>query len=424
MLSIKWIRNNKEAFQELLKRRNIQHFNLEELLSLDEESRQIITLIQHFRQSKSKKSQELAKLRGVSNRDIITLKRDIGHIDEKLKELSKKSYIQDKINNILSEIPNLLDEDVPWELGEKKNKIIKVWGGVEKKLPFTAKMHDKLMEDLQMVDLVNTAKFSGSKFVTLRKDLAKLNRALINFMIDHNVSKGFEELDPPHVVKASALYNTGQLYKFQKDLYLLENDKLGLIPTGEVPLVNMCANDIIKFVDLPVRFTSFTACYRREAGAAGNDTRGLMRNHQFGKVEIVSITDEVSSTQEHEFLLFVVEDILKKLDIPYRVVLLCAGDTGFSSSKTFDIEVWLPASGIFKEISSISNCKDFQARRASIRYKDAKNNNIIAHSLNASSLAVGRTIVAILENYQNSDGSVSVPNALVSYMNGQKIIQK
>ncbi|MBF8247138.1 MAG: serine--tRNA ligase [Rickettsia sp.] len=424
MLSIKWIRNNKESFSKFLKKRNIPDFDLETLLTLDEEVRQITTLIQSFKQSKSKKSALLAKFRGVSNRDVINLKRDIDHIDEKLSELDNRSIVEEKLHKMLSEVPNLLDEDVPEGIGEDMNQVLKTYDASDKKFSFEIQTHDKILNDLQMIDFINTSKFSGSKFVTLKGDLAKFNRALINFMIDHNTNYGFEELYPPYIVRESALYNTGQLYKFHNDLYLLSEDKLGLIPTGEVPLVNMVADSILKLEELPKRFVAFTSCFRREAGSAGVENKGLIRNHQFGKVELVSITDELNSKEEHEFLLHVVENLLKKLEIPYRVVVLCGGDTGFTASKTFDIEIWLPASKIYKEISSISNCRDFQSRRANIRYKDANNKNVLAHSLNASSTAIGRTIIAIAENYQDLNHSISIPSVLIPYMDGQKKLMK
>jgi seryl-tRNA synthetase len=286
-----------------------------------------------------------------------------------------------------------------------------------------AKEHYELGEALGMMDFQMTAKMSGSRFVTLKGDLAKLERALVSFMLDIHTSEfGFYEMSPPALVRPSAMYNTGQLPKLADDSFVTTND-YRLIPTGEVPLTNMVADSIIPREELPIRYVAYTPCFRSEAGSAGRDTHGMLRVHQFGKVELVTISVPEESEAEHEHMLSASETILQKLEIPYRVMLLCSGDIGFASKKTYDIEAWLPGQNKYREISSVSNCGDFQARRMKARYKEfgAKDTTLL-HTLNGSGLAVGRTLIAIMENYQNPDGSITVPEALISYMGGKKII--
>jgi seryl-tRNA synthetase len=277
-----------------------------------------------------------------------------------------------------------------------------------------------------MMDFEQTAKISGSRFVTLKGALARLERAIISFMLDtHTEEFQFEEMSPPALVRPEAMYNTGQLPKLAEDSYVTEDGKFRLIPTGEVPLTNMVADSILKREELPIRYVAYTECFRSEAGSAGKDTRGMIRNHQFGKVELVTITVPEESEFEHERMLNAAEEILKRLELPYRVMLLCSGDMGFSAQKTFDLEVWLPGQKKYREISSISNCGDFQARRMKARYKEfGATNTTFVHTLNGSGLAVGRTIVAILENYQNADGSITIPEALRPYMGGDSTIRK
>lgn len=417
MLDIKWIRENEKEFNNALHKRGVK-FCFEELVSLDEEKRQTITMIQQFQQAKNTKSKKLAGFKGKVSREFEETKRDVQHINEKLSELASRLEKSDKLKDIMDNIPNVPHKDVPHGADESMNKLVRDF-----KKPISmpyAKEHFELGKNLGMMDFEQTAKISGSRFVTLKGKLARLERALISFMIDiHSDKFQFDEISPPTIVKSEAMYNVGQLPKFSEDSYSIEGGNFRLIPTGEVPLTNMVADSILKREDLPQRYVGYTECFRSEAGSAGRDTRGMIRNHQFGKVELVTITTPDESEVEHEHMLNAAEEVLKQLDIPYRVMLLCTGDMGFSARKTYDIEVWLPGQKTYREISSLSNCGDFQARRMKARYKEinAKETSFV-HTLNGSGLAVGRTLVAILENYQNEDGSITIPEALRPYMGG------
>lgn len=423
MLDIKWIRENKKEFDSLLQKRGVK-VNTEELLTLEEEKRQLTTLIQQFQQARNAKSKKLGSLKGKGGRDFDDIKRDVEHINEKLSELSKQLVDSDRYKEIMDNIPNLPLNDVPYGTDESMNKLVRECGK-PKNIP-NAKDHYDLGKELGLMDFEETAKISGSRFVTLKGKLAKLERAIISFMIDvHTEDFGYMEVSPPILVKPEAMYNVGQLPKFSEDSYLTEGGNYRLIPTGEVPLTNLVANSIQKREDLPQRYVAYTECFRSEAGSAGKDTKGMIRNHQFGKVELVSITTEEESKDEHMRMLSAAEEILKRLEIPYRIMLLCSGDMGFSARKTYDLEVWLPGQNKYREISSVSDCGDFQARRMKARYKEFGDNQTrFVHTLNGSGLAVGRTVVAILENYQNEDGSITIPAALVPYMGGETIIEK
>ena len=423
MLDIKWIRENEEEFNNLLRKRGVK-FETSIILELDEERRQLTTLIQQFQQAKNLKSKRLGALRGGATKESEEVKRDVEHINDKLAELNSRVGQSDKLQQIMDNIPNLPDASVPYGTDESMNKIIRTFkepNNIE-----YAKEHFELGTNLGMMDFEQTAKISGSRFVTLKGGLSRLQRALASFMIDiHRDEFQFEEVSPPVLVRPEAMYNTGQLPKLADDSYLTEEGKYRLIPTGEVPLTNLVADSILKREDLPIRYVAYTECFRSEAGSAGKDTRGMIRNHQFGKVELVTITVPEESQDEHERMLNAAEEILKRLDLPYRVMLLCSGDMGFSAQKTYDLEVWLPGQKKYREISSISNCGDFQARRMKARYKDFNaTSTTFVHTLNGSGLAVGRTIVAILENYQNEDGSINIPDVLQKYMGGETIISK
>ena len=319
----------------------------------------------------------------------------------------------------MSRIPNLPHESVP--VGdETKNKEIKLIGE-KKDFSFELKEHFDIGEDLGIMSFEDAANISGARFVIQKGMLSRLERSIANFMLDLHTSEfGYEEVNVPILVRGDALYGTGNLPKFEEDLFKTTNDYF-LIPTAEVPLSNLTRGKILDIADLPKRFVSHTPCFRSEAGAAGKDTRGIMRQHQFYKVELVSLTSEQKSEDEHERMLSCAEEVLKKLDLHYRVVILSSEDMGFSAQKTYDIEVWLPGQKAYREISSCSNCGDFQARRMNSRYKDGKDIKFL-HTLNGSGLAVGRTLIAIMENYQNSDGSIEVPDVLQPYMNNQKTI--
>ena len=423
MLDIKWIRENEQEFSNLLQKRGIK-LDSSIIVELDEEKRQLTTLVQQFQQAKNIKTKRLGSFKGVATKESGEIKRDVEHINEKLAELSAKMGQSDKLQKIMDNLPNLPAEDVPYGTDESMNKLIRTFK--EPNVIENAKEHFELGTDLGMMDFEQTAKISGSRFVTLKGTLARLERAIINFMLDtHTEEFQFEEMSPPALVRPEAMYNTGQLPKLAEDSYVTEDGKFRLIPTGEVPLTNMVADSILKREELPIRYVAYTECFRSEAGSAGKDTRGMIRNHQFGKVELVTITVPEESGFEHERMLNAAEEILKRLELPYRVMLLCSGDMGFSAQKTFDLEVWLPGQKKYREISSISNCGDFQARRMKARYKEfGASNTTFVHTLNGSGLAVGRTIVAILENYQNADGSITIPEALRPYMGGDSTIRK
>ncbi len=424
MLDIKWIRENQEEFDNLLSKRGVK-IDSDELISLDKKKRQLTTLLQQFQQAKNKKSKKLAGLKSKFTKEFEDTRREIYHINEKLTELSSRTDNTEKLQKIIENIPNLLNKEVPYGTDKTMNKLVR---GFKKPTEFgyDAKEHFELGKNLEMMDFEQTAKISGTKFVTLKKKLARLERSLINFMIDTHVEKfQFDEVSPPILVRPESMYNVGQLPKFSEDSYSTLGEKYRLIPTGEVPLTNMVSNSILKRDELPKRFVAYTECFRSEVGSAGKNAHGMMRNHQFGKVELVAVTTSDESQNEHEHMTNAAESILQKLDIPYRIMLLCSGDTGFSACKTYDIEVWLPGQKKYREISSISNCGDFQARRMKTRYKEfGANKTSFVYTLNGSGLAVGRTIVAILENYQNKDGSITIPEVLRPYMRGDTKIEK
>lgn len=417
MLDIKWIRENEKEFKEYLRKRNIE-IDIKGLIALDEEKRQLTTLIQQFQQARNAKSKKLGEFKGKATKEFESIKRDVHHINEKLTELSATLEQNDKLKQIMDCLPNVPSKEVPYGLDENSNKLVRSF-----KKPIeipNAKEHFDLGKNLGMMDFEQTAQVSGSRFVTLKGKLAKLERALISFMIDlHTEKHNFSEVSPPVLVRSEAMYNVGQLPKFSEDSYSIDGQDFRLISTGEVPLTNMVAKQMLKMEELPFRYVAYTECFRSEAGSAGRDTRGMIRNHQFGKVELVTISTEEESGSEHEHMLGAAEEVLKQLDLPYRVMILCSGDMGFCANKTYDIEVWLPGQKKYREISSVSNCGDFQARRMKARYKDiATKETKFVHTLNGSALAVGRTMVAILENYQNADGSITVPEVLRPYMGG------
>jgi seryl-tRNA synthetase len=420
MLNIKWIRENKDIFDEMLRKRFIEPMS-DKITKLDEIKRNKTDLIQKLQHARNVKSKTLGDMESKFGEDFESIKRDVEDINEKLENLNLDLNNDNELNDILNMLPNIPEEDVPYGIDGSMNKLVRTYGKT-KILPH-GKQHFELGDKLGLMDFTQTAKMSGSRFVTLKGDLAKLERALISFMIDtHTQEFDFVELSPPALVRDIAMYNAGQLPKFAEDSFETTNG-YRLIPTAEVSLVNMVADSIIAREKLPIRYVAHTPCFRSEAGSSGRDTRGMIRLHQFSKVELVTITTPEESKNEHEYITNASEAILKKLDLPYRVMLLCTGDMGFSAQKTYDLEVWLPGQKQYREIASCSNCGDFQARRMKARYKEFKSSeNTFVHTLNASGLAIGRTIVAILENYQNEDGSITVPDVLVSYMGGlQKI---
>jgi seryl-tRNA synthetase len=370
-----------------------------------------------LQQQRNNQAKMLGQIKDKTGTEFQKAKEEAGEINKKLDELNAKSDSDKKLEAILETLPNIIGEEVPLGEDESHNKIIRTVGII----PDIAnpKEHFELGENLGLMDFEQTAKISGSRFVTLTGGLARLERALASFMLDiHTKEFDYLEVSPPALVRPSAMYNTGQLPNLEEESFVTTND-YRLIPTAEVSLTNLVADKIIAREELPIRFTAYTPCFRSEAGSAGKDTRGMIRVHQFNKVEMVSITTPDESEAEHQRMLSAAETILQRLKLPYRVMLLCSGDTGFCSKKTFDLEVWLPGQNQYREISSVSNCSDFQARRLKARYKEfGASETTLVHTLNGSGLAVGRTLIAVLENYQNQDGSIRVPDVLVPYMGG------
>ena len=428
MHDIKSIRNNPKKFDQTLKDRNLKPVS-EKVLKLDSEIRKFKTKLQEVQENRNLKSRKIGLLIK-ENKDPISLQNEVKELKNKLTLLEENIRNAElDLNKILMSLPNILDEDVPIGFSEDENKLVKKWGKI-KNFGFIPQDHVKLGERNNEMDFKTGAKLSGSRFVLMRNDLALLERSLITFMLDTNIKEfGHQEISPPYLVNSAALTGTGQLPKFSEDLFET-NDGKWLIPTSEVPLTNIVSNEILKEQDLPFNFVSYSPCFRSEAGAAGKDTRGMIRQHQFSKVEMVSIVNPKKSNLELERMTKCAELILQKLELPYRVIILCSGDTGFSSKKTYDIEVWLPGQndgkGEYREISSCSNCGDFQSRRMNSRFREQETKDIkFVHTLNGSCLAVGRTMIALIENYQNEDGSVEVPKILQPYMHGkQKILLK
>ena len=426
MHNIKYIRNNPKQFEKLMKRRGIS-LKSSEILDIDNDIRSYQTKMQILQEKRNKASKDIGLLISQGT-DISSLKKNISDyksdltiMDEKVKDLNLK------LNNLVIELPNSLEDDVPEGKSEEENQFIKAWGE-KPQFSFNPLDHVEIGEKLNQMDFKRGVKISGSRFVLLRGQLALLERALSTFMIETHLNDDeFEEISPPFLVKEHALFGTGQLPKFSDDLFHT-TDNRWLIPTAEVPLTNIVSNEIIDKNNLPLRFVANTPCFRSEAGAAGSDTRGMIRQHQFSKVEMVFVTHPTKSNEELEYLVSCAEKILQKLKLPYRVMMLCSGDVGFSAKKTYDLEVWLPGQnsgqGLYREISSCSNCGDFQARRMNAKFKDKVSNEIdFLHTLNGSGLAVGRTMIAILENYQQKDGSIVIPDALLPYMRGLKKIE-
>jgi seryl-tRNA synthetase len=423
MHDIKWIRNSKEEFDQSMVKRGLKPA-ADKVINLDEDKRQLVTLVQHLQHAKNEKAKLIALIKDKGSREFERNVKDCNDINSKLEELQKKLEVDDRLEVLLSTLPNVLAADVPLGKNEDSNQIIRSFGSAPR-FTFKPKLHYELGESLGMMDFAQAAKISGSRFVLLKDQLAKLERALANFMLDmHTNEFNFTEISPPLLVKDSAMFGVGQLPKFADDSFQTTSG-LRLIPTSEVSLANIVSDSIIPVENLPLRFVAFTPCFRLEAGSAGKDTRGMMRQHQFSKVELVSIATPEDAEQEHEMIVNSATKVLERLELPYRVMLLCSGETGFSAKKQYDIEVWLPGQNKYREISSCSNCGEFQARRmkARFRYKGQKETKFI-HSLNGSALAVGRTMIAILENYQNEDGSIKVPTALQPYLGGLQVIGK
>jgi seryl-tRNA synthetase len=420
MIDLRWLRENPDGFDAALRRRGLPPAAAS-VLALDEERRAVETRLQEEQALRNRLSREVGEAKRARDETRAALLMDqVASLKDGLKEAEERQReLQAKLDLILATLPNVLADEVPDGPDETHNRVERTVGE-PRSFEFQPLQHDELGAPLGL-DLAAGAKLSGARFVVLRGALARLERALGNFMLDlHTGEHGYRETAVPFLVRDQALFGTGQLPKFADDLFRTTAD-LWLIPTAEIPLTNIVAGEILEEQRLPLRLTSLTACFRSEAGAAGRDTRGMIRQHQFSKVELVSITTPEQSAAEHERMTGCAEEVLRRLELPYRVVTLASGDTGFLSRKTYDIEVWLPGQGCYREISSCSIFGDFQARRMNARYRPREGKGTrFVHTLNGSGLAVGRTLIAILENFQEPDGSVLIPPRLRPYMQGQE----
>ncbi|OGW73142.1 MAG: serine--tRNA ligase, partial [Nitrospirae bacterium RIFCSPHIGHO2_02_FULL_40_19] len=394
----------------------------DQISAANEKRKKIITESEKLRQEQNKVSEEIAKLKKEkkdAERQISDMKGVSDHIKQFETELNHE---EEKIKDILLNIPNLLHDSVPVGKNSQDNKEIRKWGTLPK-FDFTPQDHLALGEKLNIIDVARASKISGSRFALLKGWGAKLERALINFMLDINTKEGgYQEILPPFMVNQTAMTGTGQLPKFSEELFKVQDTEYYLIPTAEVPLTNIYRDEILDKTQLPMYLTAYTPCFRREAGSYGKDVKGLIRQHQFNKIELVKIVEPERSYEELEKLTQDAEKILQRLELPYRVISLCTSDMGFGAAKTYDLEVWFPSQNCYREISSCSNFEDFQSRRMNLRYRpDPKSKPRFPHTLNGSALAVGRTLIALLENFQQKDGSIKIPQALQSYVGTDKI---
>ena len=421
MLDIKLIRENPEKVNELLKRRN-PDLSIDAVLAVDEERRQIQTQADELRAKRKNESQKIGMMKkNGENTDAI--QEDVRKLGDEIKALEEKQVeLDEKQRNLLLYTPNIPDETTPIGASDADNVEVSKWGEPTK-FDFEFKAHWDLCEEKNLVDFERGVKISQSRFTLYRGKGAKLERAVINFFLDeHTEKQGYEEILPPFMCNSATMTGTGQLPKFKEDMYKCVDEDLYLIPTAEVPVTNIYQNEILSEDDLPKYMTAYTPCFRREAGSAGKDTRGLIRVHQFNKVEMVKLCTPETSKDEHEKLTEDAEEMLKKLNLPFRRVALSTGDFGFSANKCWDLEVWMPSYNAYKEISSCSNFGDYQARRANIRYKEkATGKTRFVHTINGSGLAVGRTVAAIIENFQQADGTIIVPEVLRKYTGFDKI---
>ncbi|HBQ86925.1 MAG TPA: serine--tRNA ligase [Syntrophomonas sp.] len=424
MLDVKRLRANPEKIENGLKKRNMSGI-LDKFLVYDEQKRNLLTKSEELKSFRNRASQEVARL-SKAGKDTEELKEQIRRTGQDIKEMdSELKELDDLLQDMLLRMPNIPHESVPVGEDDKSNVEIRRWGQPVA-FDFEPQAHWDIGPDLDILDFERAAKLSGARFTVYKGLGARLERAVINFYLDVHTSKhGYQEIFPPFMVGSHCMLGTGQLPKFADDMFKIEGRDMYLIPTAEVPLTNLFREEIMESKDLPTYVTAYTACFRAEAGSHGRDTRGVIRQHQFNKVEMVKLVAPQTSYDELEKLTNDAEEVLQLLGLPYRVVLLSSGDMGFSSAKTYDIEVWMPSYNDYKEISSCSNCEDFQARRANIRYRpEPKGKLQYVHTLNGSGVAVGRTIAAILENYQQEDGSVIVPEVLRPYMGGVEVITK
>lgn len=424
MLDIKFIREHSEEVKTCLLNRH-NSFDVDEVLALDQRRRELLAETETLKSQKNAESKKIAvaKKNGEDATEAITAMREVG---QKISAIDKElSEVEEKLHNLLLHIPNMTDLSVPVGKDDSENPEVRKWGEIPT-FDFPVKAHYELGDELGIFDSERAGKVSGARFYFYLQAAARLERALYNFMLDvHTQQNDYTEVIPPYIINGQSMQGTGQLPKFAEDMYKVEGENMYMTPTAEVPLTNYFAGEIIDGDILPVHLTALTPCFRKEAGSAGKDTRGLIRQHQFHKVEMVKYCKPEDSWDELESLTQEAEKILQLLKLPYHVVCLCTGDIGFSSAKTYDIEVWMPSQNKYREISSCSNCLDFQARRANIRFRRAPGEKPeFVHTLNGSGLAVGRAVAAIMENYQQADGTIKVPDALVPYMNGMTVIGK
>ena len=414
MLDIKRIRNNPEEIIEALKKRRGE-YPIQKLLETDEKRREVIQKVESMKAEQNKLSKQVPQMKK-NGEDTTELFKNLKKLSDDIKSMDDDlKNIDEEIREYLMEIPNTPNKDVPVGLDDTENLEMRKWGE-PRKFDFDIKAHWDLGVDLDILDFERATKISKSRFSVFKGKGARLERALMNFMVDlHTDKQGYTEMNTPVLMSPSAMMGTGQIPKFKEDMFYCEKDDMYLAPTAEVPVTNLLGGEILEQGSLPIYYTAFTQCFRREAGSAGRDTRGLIRNHQFEKVEMVKFVEPATSYDELEKLTNNAEEILQLLEIPYRVVRLCSGDLGFSSAMTYDIEVWMPSYNRYVEISSCSNFEDFQARRANIRYRDENNKPQYVHTLNGSGLAIGRCFAAVIENYQQADGSIKIPEVLQKY---------
>ncbi|MBK1468601.1 serine--tRNA ligase [Parvimonas parva] len=419
MLDIKRIRANKEEVIERLNSR-FGNYNIDRVLELDEKRREIIFEVENKKARQNEVSKQVPKLKK-EGADVSGLFKEMKALSDEIKELDVKvKDLDEEIRKELLSIPNTPNKEIP--IGKSDEDNVEIRKFLEpKEFDFEIKAHWDLGVDLDILDFERAVKIAGSRFSVFKGLGARLERALTNFMLDLHSEQGYEEVGVPVLINRNSMYGTGQLPKFEEDMFYVPSKDMFLAPTAEVPVTNLLSNEILEVEKIPTYYTAFTYCFRQEAGSAGRDTRGLIRNHQFDKVEMVKFVNPENSYDELERLTNDAEEVLRLLKIPYRVVCLCTGDIGFSSAKTYDIEVWMPSYGRYVEISSCSNFEDFQARRANIRFRDNDGKVKFVHTLNGSGLAVGRTFAAVLENYQRADGSIEIPEVLRKYMGVDEI---
>jgi len=418
MLDIKLLRDHLDEVKARMATRGTA-IDWDQFLSLDRERRDAVARTERLKEKKNRLSGEIGKQKK-SGADATVLMREVEEVSEAIRSSEGPlAEIETRFEQFMLTLPNLPHPNVHVGTDERDNREVRRWGEPPK-FGFAPKNHWDIGEELRILDFARAAKIAGARFAVYRDSGAKLERALINFMLDlHTGQNGYQEILPPALVNRAALVGTGQLPKFEEDLFHVAPGDYFLIPTAEVPLTNLHREEILEQDELPVNYVAYTPCFRSEAGSYGKDVRGLIRQHQFNKVEMVKLTEPEGSYDELEKMVQNAEAVLKKLELPYRVVELCTGDMGFGAAKTYDLEVWLPGQNTYREISSCSNCEEFQARRANIRYrKEKKGRPLFVHTLNGSGLAVGRTLVAVLENYQQEDGSVIIPDSLRGYMGG------